>query len=44
VLQAANIASICLGTVIRYLSYRAWVFPAHRPEALAPAPAAVVQV
>jgi putative flippase GtrA len=44
VLQAANIASICLGTVIRYLSYRAWVFPAHRPEALAPASAAVVQV
>jgi putative flippase GtrA len=42
VLQAANIASICLGTVIRYLSYRAWVFPAHRPEPLAPA--AVVQV
>jgi putative flippase GtrA len=46
VLQAANIASICLGTVIRYLSYRAWVFPAHPPEPLAPAPApaAVVQV
>ena len=38
VLQAANIASICLGTVIRYLSYRAWVFPAHRPEQV---PAAV---
>lgn len=32
VLQAANIASICLGTVIRYLSYRTWVFPALRPE------------
>jgi putative flippase GtrA len=29
VLQAANIASIVLGTVIRYLSYRRWVFPAH---------------
>jgi putative flippase GtrA len=29
VLQAANIASIALGTVIRYLSYRRWVFPAH---------------
>jgi putative flippase GtrA len=39
VLQAANIASICLGTVIRYLSYRAWVFPAHHPDA---APSAVV--
>jgi putative flippase GtrA len=34
VLQAANIASICLGTVIRYLSYRTWVFPALRPEPL----------
>ena len=40
VLQAANIASICLGTVIRYLSYRAWVFPAHHPDA-APSAAAV---
>jgi putative flippase GtrA len=29
VLQAANVASIVLGTVIRYLSYRRWVFPAH---------------
>lgn len=28
VLQIANIASIGLGTVIRYLSYRRWVFPA----------------
>jgi len=28
VLQAANVASIGLGTVIRYLSYRRWVFPA----------------
>lgn len=44
VLQAANIASICLGTVIRYLSYRTWVFPAAGPKALTPAPAAVVQV
>jgi putative flippase GtrA len=34
VLQAANIASIVLGTVVRYLSYRRWVFPAHQ----APAP------
>ena len=37
VLQAANIASICLGTVIRYLSYRTWVFPARRPEPMSPA-------
>ncbi|SOD93785.1 GtrA family protein [Blastococcus haudaquaticus] len=28
VLQAANIGSIVVGTVIRYLGYRAWVFPA----------------
>lgn len=29
VLQVANIASIGVGTVVRYLSYRRWVFPAH---------------
>jgi putative flippase GtrA len=28
VLQLANIAGIAAGTVIRYLSYRRWVFPA----------------
>lgn len=28
VLQVANVASIAVGTVIRYLSYRRWVFPA----------------
>jgi putative flippase GtrA len=28
VLQAANVASIALGTVVRFLAYRAWVFPA----------------
>jgi putative flippase GtrA len=28
VLQVANIVSIALGTVLRYLSYRRWVFPA----------------
>jgi putative flippase GtrA len=28
VLQAANVAGIAAGTVIRYLSYRRWVFPA----------------
>lgn len=31
VLQAANIFSIGLGTIVRYLAYRRWVFPAH-PE------------
>jgi putative flippase GtrA len=31
VLQAANVTSIVLGTVVRYLSYRRWVFPAHAP-------------
>ena len=41
VLQLANIASICLGTVIRYLSYRTWVFPARRPDGLPPTAAAV---
>jgi putative flippase GtrA len=29
VLQLANVGSIVLGTLIRYLSYRRWVFPAH---------------
>jgi putative flippase GtrA len=29
VLQAANIASIALGTAVRYFSYRRWVFVAH---------------
>jgi putative flippase GtrA len=28
VLQAANVVGIAAGTVIRYLSYRRWVFPA----------------
>lgn len=28
VLQAANVGAIVVGTVIRYLSYRRWVFPA----------------
>jgi putative flippase GtrA len=31
-LQAANIAAIVAGTVLRYLAYRRWVFPAHSPE------------
>jgi putative flippase GtrA len=32
VLQVANVLSIAVGTVIRYLSYRRWVFPAHQPH------------
>lgn len=36
-LQAANIASIAIGTLIRFLSYRRWVFPSH-PAAAAAAP------
>jgi putative flippase GtrA len=28
VLQVANVASIAVGSVIRYLAYRQWVFPA----------------
>jgi putative flippase GtrA len=37
VLQAANIGAIALGTAVRYVSYRTWVFPAHssRPAATA---------
>jgi putative flippase GtrA len=29
VLQAANIGAIVVGTMIRFVCYRAWVFPAH---------------
>ena len=29
VLQAVNVVSIGLGTVIRYVCYRQWVFPSH---------------
>jgi putative flippase GtrA len=40
-LQAANVTGIAIGTAIRYLSYRRWVFPAVQPArpAVAPAPA-----
>jgi putative flippase GtrA len=38
VLQAANVSSIALGTVVRYLTYRRWVFPAAPPV---PTPVAV---
>ncbi len=31
VLQMANLGSIAVGTVVRYLSYRRWVFPAAEP-------------
>ena len=35
VLQVANIGSIGVGTIVRYLSYRKWVFVAHdHPAAL----------
>ncbi|WP_369140029.1 GtrA family protein [Modestobacter versicolor] len=33
VLQIANVGSTVLGTLIRYLSYRRWVFPAHEQPA-----------
>jgi putative flippase GtrA len=39
VLQIANIGSIVLGTVVRYLGYRRWVFRAHEaPSAADPDP------
>jgi putative flippase GtrA len=31
VLQVANVVGIAAGTVVRYLAYRRWVFPAHPP-------------
>ena len=37
VLQAVNVVSIGLGTVIRYLCYRQWVFPAHDSRHAVPA-------
>ena len=37
VLQIANVASIGIGTVIRFLVYRAWVFPARAEQAPAEA-------
>ena len=36
VLQIANVLSTVLGTLIRYLSYRRWVFPAHEKDDLGP--------
>ncbi|MBB3084787.1 GtrA family protein [Geodermatophilus sabuli] len=32
VLQAANVVSIGIGSVVRYLAYRRWVFPAIAPS------------
>lgn len=29
ILQIANVGSIALGTVVRFVGYRQWVFPAH---------------
>lgn len=41
VLQIANIAAIVAGTVLRYLAYRRWVFPAHEDAGQAAARASV---
>jgi putative flippase GtrA len=38
VLQMANVAGIAVGTAIRYLSYRRWVFPAQVPTAASSPP------
>jgi putative flippase GtrA len=42
ILQVANVGSIVLGTVLRYVGYRKWVFPAHptpeQEEVVAPTP------
>ena len=38
VLQVANVGSIAVGTVIRFLSYRRWVFPAAEPAPPVAAP------
>ncbi|MET0764258.1 MAG: hypothetical protein ABWY29_05300 [Blastococcus sp.] len=32
-LQAATVTAIVLSTVLRYLAYRRWVFPAHATPA-----------
>ncbi|MGY1692185.1 GtrA family protein [Geodermatophilus sp. SYSU D01105] len=32
-LQAANLTSIAVGTVVRFVSYRFWVFPTPTPDA-----------
>ena len=40
VLQLANVGSIAVGTVLRFLSYRRWVFPATDRQANRAAPSA----
>ena len=40
VLQAANLTSIAMGTTVRFLAYRRWVFPAPSPAGSPPAGAA----
>jgi putative flippase GtrA len=40
VLQVANVGSIVLGSVVRYLSYRRWVFPAQAVPGPAAGPSA----
>lgn len=37
-LQAANVTSIGIGTAIRFLAYRTWVFPARVQDGVAEAP------
>jgi putative flippase GtrA len=39
VLQAANLTSIAMGTTVRFLAYRRWVFPARSPATGAASPA-----
>jgi putative flippase GtrA len=39
VLQAANLTSIAMGTTVRFLAYRRWVFPARSPATSAASPA-----
>ena len=38
VLQAANLTSIAIGTTVRFLAYRRWVFPAHSPATAGASP------
>jgi putative flippase GtrA len=42
VLQAANVASIAVGTLIRFLAYKRWVFPAHEQPLVTPISAEAV--
>ena len=38
VLQGANVLAICVGTVVRFLAYSQWVFPAAAPLGVEPVP------